>query len=175
MKNKIVMKLPISYENYTLREIKRSDFDLYAKWPKYPEPYESYNTVFEETSDEERDERFEKYSNQNESIMFSIDYMGKEMIGKFSFLAYDEENKSINNMSIRLHPDWCDAGHGTKLLSYISELAASADIESISFDVNSNNKRALKSYTKAGFSIAGEHELKEQLYYWMKKDIKKDE
>src|SRR5690554_4413400 len=114
-------KLPIFVDNFKIRELERNDIDLYASWPDYSPPYDIFNTSLKTKPFSERDWRWKKYCSSNESLSLVIDHEKDKVIGKFSLFNIDWEEKIINNMGIRLHPEWCNKGIGSKLLKVISE------------------------------------------------------
>ena len=57
-------------------------------------------------------------------------------------------------MGIRIHPNWCDRGVGTRALKATIGRFAEAGIDRFRLDVAEPNARAIRCYEKVGFSPA---------------------
>lgn len=165
-KKRILTSLPFNVDIFTIRELNRQDIDLYVSWPDYPPPYEMFNTSLKNKPLTERDKRWESYCQNNNTLSLVVEYK-EEMIGKFSLLEIDWKKMSVNNMSIRLHPQWCNNGNGTKILKGISNWCFDNGIVKIKFDVLSTNQRAVKSYKNIGYKIIDKFEHGNATFYWM--------
>lgn len=171
-KRRILAKLPFSIDDFIIRELKRTDIDIYANWPDYPIKYEMFNTSLKNRPISERDNRWECYHQDNKTISLIVDHKKEKVIGKFSLTRINWEKMHVENVGIRIHPNWCNKGYGTKLLKSISDWCFDNGIEKIKFDVLSTNNRAIKSYRNAGYKIIGEFKCGDAMFYWMESRIK---
>ncbi len=159
-------RLPFTTDGFNIRELRREDLDLYALWPDYPPPYDMFNTSLKTKPISERDRRWDNYSSSNKGLSLVMDHEDKKMIGKYSF-GINWSEMIVTNMGIRLHPEWCDKGVGSKLLKAVSDWCFSNGIKSIKFDVLSTNQRAVNAYKKVGYKITDQFTLDNALFYWM--------
>lgn len=166
-KTKLLKNLPFEVGCFGIRELEREDIDVYANWPDYPLEYSMFNTSLKEKPLSERDKRWGQYCNSDNSVSLTIDYKDERVIGRFSLVEIDWEKEKVNNMSIRLHPQWCNSGNGAVILKVISRWCFNNGIKTIKFDVLSTNKRAIKSYKNAGFEIIDEFKRNDSVFYWM--------
>lgn len=166
-KTRMLEGLPFTIDDFTIRELKRIDIDIYANWPDYPAPYDMFNTSLKQKPTSERDKRWESYCQNNNSISLVVEHIEQKVVGKYSFFDIDWEAMCINNVGIRIHPDWCNKGYGTRILKAIFEWFLENGIVKIKFDVLSTNHRAINCYENAGFKITEEFKREDATFYWM--------
>jgi len=166
-KKRILTSLPFNVDDFTVRELNRQDIDVYVNWPDYPSSYEMFNTSLKNKPFSERDKRWESYCQNNNTLSLVVEEKEEKMVGKFSLLEIDWKEMCVNNMSIRLHPQWCNNGNGTRILKGISNWCFNNGIIKIRFDVLSTNQRAVNSYKKVGYNIIDEFKYGNAIFYWM--------
>lgn len=166
-REEMIKTLPFEINGFIVRELNRKDIDIYANWPDYPYPYEMFNTSLKKKPINERDKKWNDYLNNNTSVSLVVDSKEETVVGKFSLFSIDWEEMSVNNVGIRLHPDWCNKGNGAKILRGISKWCFNNGIARIKFDVLSTNKRAIKSYKNAGYKIVDKFYQGKDMFYWM--------
>ncbi|WP_091542390.1 hypothetical protein [Alkaliphilus peptidifermentans] len=112
MKNKLMLidKLPIDIDNFHIRKMNREDIDLRTNWPNYPSPYEMFDASYKNRPSEERDERWKKIKNNEKLVCLAIEHPNEKLVGIYYSAEIDWEEKTVNNMTVRLHPNWCDKG-----------------------------------------------------------------
>lgn len=166
-KKTFLTSLPFKVDEFTVRELNRKDIDIYVNWPEYPYPYKMFNTSLKYKPLSERDNRWEDYCTNNNTISLVVEHKEEEVVGKFSLTKIDWKEMCVNNMGIRIHPQWCSKGYGTRLLKGISDWCFNNGIVKIKFDVLSTNQRAVKSYKNVGYKIIDEFECRNAIFYWM--------
>lgn len=166
-KERLLCKLPFKVDDFTIRELSREDIDIYASWPDYPSPYEMFNSSLKTKPISARDTRWESYCKDNNLITLVVEHEKEKVVGKFSLVDVNWKEMSVENMGIRVHPHWCNKGHGTKILKSISHWCFKNGIEKIRFDVLSTNQRAVKSYENAGYRIIDEFKRGDAIFYLM--------
>lgn len=166
-KQQLVKLLPITIDNLTLRSMIREDIDLRAEWPSYPTPYEMFNASYKGKPSSERDERWLWLSADENILCLSVQHESEKLVGIYYLSEIDWDKMIVNNMTIRLHPYWCDKGIGTKILKGIISWCFGVGIKSIKLDVLSSNQRAVNCYIKTGLSIISEFERNGDVFFWM--------
>lgn len=62
----------------------------------------------------------------------------------------------MQNMGVRLHPDFCGQGYGTETLKPLLAETLNAGIRRIRLDVLVPNQRAVRCYQRSGMRAVGE-------------------
>lgn len=75
-------------------------------------------------------------------------------IGVLSFDAAPDARGVVELHKIYLLPAWWSRGIGRRLLRHVAESAAAAGAKAVELNVNQNNARAIRAYTRAGFAVA---------------------
>lgn len=166
-KSYIVSELPIKDGHYTIRSLERMDLDTYSEWPDYPVHYKRFNTSLKELPYSERDKRWRHYHRDHETIELIVDHAGVDCIAKFTLKNVNWKKSSIGNVGIRLHPDYCDKGHGSTLLSLIRDWCFRLGILRIQFDVLKSNERAIQCYLNSDFKIITQPKSSTSFFCWM--------
>ncbi|WP_430883331.1 GNAT family N-acetyltransferase [Fusibacter sp. JL216-2] len=163
----ITQELPLEFNNLIIRELERADIDNYANWPMYQGYRKMFNSSLKSRPYSDREKRWNNYLNGTSSVAIILESKSEKTLGQFFLLDIDWETRSVGNMSIRLHPEYCDQGIGAMALKKTVEFVFSQGMYSIEFDVLASNIGAVKSYKKAGFSIKEEIEKDNALFYIM--------
>lgn len=166
-REKITRKLPLTFGEYTIRELTRADIDNYANWPEYQGYKKMFNSSLKSRPYTDRDKRWLNYLSGTTSVAMILESKAEKTLGQFALLDIDWAKQRVGNMSIRLHPDYCDQGIGTKVLLEIAEFIFRQGFHSIELDVLASNVGAVKSYKKAGFKVSEEIEKENDLFYIM--------
>jgi RimJ/RimL family protein N-acetyltransferase len=161
-KERICRSLPIETDNFIIRLCNRNDIDTLSKWPAYPWPYNAFQFSFNTLSTHEKNTLFKMKVDQIDRITLVIDHLNNKAIGYVALVNIDWHNRKSQNMSIRIHPNWCDRGIGTSRLKSIADWWFRNEMLSLHLDVAASNRRAVKCYLKVGFRITGE--------FWKKED-----
>ncbi len=171
MQNKEIFlaALPIAFDDCFFRAMNRDDLDLRANWPSYPEYYEMFNASFKDKPLLERDLKWRKIKENTGLICLALENNTEKLLGVFYLAEINWNSMTVGNMTIRIHPDWCNIGIGTKALTALSNWCMAKGLKRIRLDVLSTNQRAIKSYLKSGFCITGEFIQDDDLFYWMEK------
>jgi RimJ/RimL family protein N-acetyltransferase len=148
--------LPLKSDKLTVRPYSRADLDLLASWPRYPWPYHAFDFSFRSFGPPERDAFFEERVQRDDRITLVCDHGSNVAIGYIALLRIDWHSRTAENMSLRVHPDWCGRGIGTRLLRSVSEWWFDLGMQALQLDVAATNRRAVHCYLQAGFAQAGE-------------------
>lgn len=147
--------LPIYGGDLTIRTLVRSDMDLLSKWPEYPWPYDVFCFSFSGQDVEELDRVYKLRICDKDRITLIVD-AGKELaIGCLSLLQIDWIERISGNMSLRIHPEFCEMGIGTRILISVRDWWFGHDMNALRLDVAATNHRAERCYIKAGFQKTG--------------------
>jgi RimJ/RimL family protein N-acetyltransferase len=166
-KEKIQNKLPIVAQNLYIRELEREDIDNYANWPLYKGDKAMFNSSLKKAPIGEREKRWDSYQESKKSLSLVIDVDQNKTIGKFALVNIDWDKKTVGNMSIRLHPDYCDRGIGTLMLKEVIVFCFDLGIELVSLDVLASNTGAVKSYLNSGFEVIEEQFINDDKFLIM--------
>ena len=148
--------LPLRSDPLTVRLCTRADLDLLAPWPPYPWPYHAFDFSFRFLAPAERDALFSDRIQGSDRITLVCDRGSDAAIGYIALLGIDRHSRAAENMSLRVHPDWCGKGTGTQMLQLVSEWWFGLGMQALQLDVAASNQRAVCSYRKAGFWCTGE-------------------
>jgi RimJ/RimL family protein N-acetyltransferase len=156
-KNDLIFTLPVCKGSLSMRVWTRTDVDRLAQWPPYLFPYEPFTLPIAGTdASKEKDEYFTKRHADIHRISLVVDKNNSKVIGLFSLVDIDWEKGVVNNMAIRIRPDFCNQGIGSKVLLIINDWGFSNGLHKIRLDVAGSNQRAVRCYEKAGYKITGE-------------------
>lgn len=156
LKEQLVNRLPMTQGRYTVRLCKRGDLDRLADWPAYPFPYEGFVFSFAAMDSMERDALYRERDCDNGRITVVMDCARETAIGYLALVNIDWNQRVVGDMSLRLHPMWCDRGIGTLMLSCVSGWCFRSGIRALRLDVAASNRRAVRCYEKVGFRRIGE-------------------
>ena len=113
--------LPRRSGHITVRLCTRADLDLLASWPPYPWPYHAFDFSFRSFGPSERDSIFADRVQADDQITLVCDHGSNVVIGYVALLRIDWQTRTAENMSLRVHPDWCGKGIGTRALKIEGE------------------------------------------------------
>lgn len=130
----------------------RADLDLLASWPPYPWPYGAFDFSFRSMGPAERDAFFADRIRGDDRITLVCDRGSDAAIGYIALLRIDWHSRAAGNMALRVHPDMCGMGIGTRVLQMVSEWWFGCGMQALQLDVAASNQRAVRSYRKAGFA-----------------------
>ena len=148
--------LPLISDQMSVRLCNRSDLDLLASWPPYPWPYHAFDFSFRSSGPSERDAFFVDRVWGDDRIMLVCDHGSNAAIGYIALLRIDWQTRTAENTSLRVHPDWCGKGIGTRALKIVGEWWFDLGMQALQLDVAATNQRAVRCYLKAGSAYAGE-------------------
>ncbi len=149
-------RLPIHADRLTLRVLSRADMDVLAKWPAYPWPHGVFGFTFCGLGVEELDRAYEARAGSADRIALVVDAGTNVAIGYVAFLQIDWPNRRAENMSFRIHPDFCDRAIGTHAMGMVCDWWFGHEMGALRLDVAATNPRAVRCYEKAGFQVTGE-------------------
>lgn len=152
-KETLYSQLPLKINEFIIRKRTRKDIDLRCNWPSYPEPFKLFNSSLRNCSQVERDQRFSYYENSKNLIVLSVDHPKQKLMGIYSLNDIQWDKMVINNMGIRIHPEWCNFGYGSKKLTSITNWCFNNNFKRIRLDVAENNMRAINAYKKSKFKV----------------------
>lgn len=148
--------LPVREAGFTIRHWKRSDLDELAMWQSYPFPYEVYNFSFRGFTSEELDDLFRLREDKSDMIVLAVDHESHPGMGYISLREIDWVNREVGNHGFRIEPSWCGRGVGTRVMRMVSSWCFDCGLVRLRLDVAASNRRAVRSYEKAGFVKTGE-------------------
>ena len=148
--------LPLRSDPMTIRLCTRADLDLLASWPQYPWPYQAFDFSFRSSSPAERNAFFADRVRREDRITLVCDCGPDKAIGYIALLGIDWHSQKAGNMSLRVRPDLCGEGTGTRLLQMVGDWWFGLGMEAMQLDVAASNQRAVRCYRKAGFACTGE-------------------
>ncbi len=156
MRRKLLETLPISTSSLLVRCCERSDMDLFASWPPYPHPYCSFNFSFARYRVAEIDSLYRDRHSKEDRIALVVDNASAKSVGYMALIKIDWERRGCENMTIRIHPEWCGMGIGSATLASIRDWWFLGGMKRLCLDVASSNERAIRCYEKVGFTRFGE-------------------
>ncbi len=155
-KAQLESNLPIYHEPLTIRLLLRSDMDLLLKWPDYPWPYDTFRLSFSGLAAGELDRLYESRARSEDRITLVAGVGGEAAIGYIALLEIDWPGRVAGNMSVRLHPAFCNHGIGSRLLIAVRDWWFGHGMKALRLDVAATNQRAVRCYLNAGFRVTGE-------------------
>jgi RimJ/RimL family protein N-acetyltransferase len=156
MRAKLMETLPIRQEPMIVRLLERSDLDLLAQWPAYPEQYSVFTFGFASFGPAQMDSLYRERESDDNGFTLVVDRGSAKSIAYLAVLEIDWEVRWSGNMGIRVHPRWCDEGVGSWSLAAVAEWWFAAGMNGLRLDVASSNARAVRCYEKVGFVRTGE-------------------
>ena len=84
-------------------------------------------------------------------VKFRLIVSENSPVGFFAFFECDDDRYTLKLDKLYLKPDFHGRGIGSKVLQYLTECASDAGYKAVCLNVNKNNARAIKAYTKNGF------------------------
>ncbi len=117
--------------------------------PLFPDqPIPTWQEFIEDYTDTFFDDR------GNEKGRNFILLLGTNEIGTIGYDNLDQERRTVDIDIWMKEEKYCGHGYGTEALNGLTEhLHANFDIQTFRLDPSARNKRALRAYAKAGFSI----------------------
>jgi RimJ/RimL family protein N-acetyltransferase len=89
-------------------------------------------------------------------MTLAVDYHDQSCVGYLALLDIDWDGCSVGGLSVRIHPDWCERGLGTRALRALVAWALSRGFASLHLDVVATNLCAIHCYEKVGFTPIAE-------------------
>lgn len=154
-KHAMLEGLPVCEGPLTLRRWTRADTDARASWPSYPSEYKAFNFSLAGASPEDLDRHFLARDQDPQLISLAADHAGQEVIAVL-YLHMDWENQTVSNVGFRIRSEWCNRGHGPRILGLAAVWCRECGIQSIRLDVSPTNVRAVRCYEKAGMVRVGD-------------------
>jgi len=155
-KDRLFETLPIRDGEIAVRRCAREDYERFAAWPPYPAHFECFRFSFADLPPAERDRVFEKRDSRSDLIQVTVDRGEDVAVAYVGFLNIDWRGRTIENLTIRVHPSFCDQGIGTAMLIMIRDWWWGQGMGSLRLDVAGPNTRAQRCYEKVGFVRTGE-------------------
>jgi RimJ/RimL family protein N-acetyltransferase len=125
--------------------------DLLAAWPTYAHPHEMFVFSFAHLLPHELDTLFDDRRREENRITLVADSGSVRAIGYVALLEIDWKLRRSHNLGIRIHPQWCDRGIGTAVLTAVRDWWFAGGMQMLRLDVASSNSRAVTCYEKVGF------------------------
>ncbi len=149
-------RLPLTAGPLVMRRCERDDWDLLSGWPPYPFPLQGFKFSFTGLDAKAKDALFREREDRGDRISLVFDHERDKTIGYLALVDIDWKQATVGNMAVRLHPDWCGKGYGTRMLRSVVEWCFHGGMKSLRLDVAAANERAVRAYEKAGFCRSGE-------------------
>jgi RimJ/RimL family protein N-acetyltransferase len=144
-------------EKVILRGVRREDLKLYREWLDNPSVTKFLEMGWKPTSEQDLDAAHASLSGDADNIAFVIvDRESGDPVGVCGlYLISWVARRAQFNILIGEPSAW-DKGFGTQALSMLLDYGfGTLNLESVNLGVNSENKRAQRSYEKAGFVTEG--------------------
>ena len=148
--------LPLRSDQMATKPCTRADLDLLASWPPYPWPYQAFDFSFRSLGPAEWEAFFDARIQRDDRLTLVCDLGTDAAIGYVALLEIDWARRTAGNMSLRVHPNWCGKGVGTRMLRMVGEWWFGYGMQALQLDVAASNQRAVRCYLKAGFAHMGE-------------------
>ncbi len=155
-KDLLVRNLPIHAEGLLVRLVTRADLDLLSEWPPYPWPYEVFRFSFSGQTADDLDCVYDGRLRDDSRITLVVDAAEAAAIGYIALVHVDWVTRITGNISFRIHPDFCDQGIGSCVMSEVRRWWFVHGMNSLRLDVAATNHRAVRCYTNVGFQKTGE-------------------
>ena len=167
-KEALLAALPFTVGDFTVRAAVREDVDRRADWPSYPPPWGMFD-AHSKAWDAARRERawIGMRDHAPDEVFLACEGRGVALVGWFALREIDWEKGEVGNMSIRLHPAFCDRGVGSRLSGGIFGWCHARGFRRLRLDVLSTNLRAARCYEKAGMRKTGEFAKDGATFWWM--------
>ena len=167
-KENLLAALPFPVGDFTVRAAVREDVGRRADWPSYPPPWDMFD-AHSKGWDEARRERnwIGMRDHAPDEVFLACKGRSVALVGWFVLREIEWEKGEVGNMSIRLHPGFCDQGIGSALSRGIFEWCFGQGFLRLRLDVLSTNLRAVRCYEKAGMRKTGEFEKDGATFWWM--------
>jgi len=156
IRDRVLGSLPIIGGNLRIRLCERSDYDALAGWPPYQWPYDGFNLRFTSMSGAELDQLHDDRLREEDRVTLVADSGLDLAVGYVALVQINWEEGVAENMAIRLHPDHCDRGIGTRMLEQVRDWWFRCGMKGLRLDVAATNHRAVRSYLNACFRVTGE-------------------
>ena len=156
LRRELLKTLPISRGPLVVRSCQRSDLDLLAAWPAYPDPYSVFTFSFAHLGPREMDSLHDNRQRQEDRITLVADHGPANSIAYLALLEIEWGRRESRNLGIRVHPEWCGKGVGGDMLAAVRDWWFANGMGALRLDVASSNERAVGCYEKAGFVRSGE-------------------
>ena len=154
-KDPLIRNLPIHAEGLLLRLVTRADIGLLSEWPPYPWPHEVFRFSFSGQTADDLDRVYDERLRDDCRITLVVDAAETPVIGYIALVEVDWVKGNAGNMSFRIHPDFCDQGIGSIVMSKVRDWWFGHGMNSLRLDVAATNHRAVRCYASAGFQRAG--------------------
>lgn len=144
-------------EKVMLRGVRRDDLPSYREWLDNPLVTEYLEMGWKPTNEQDLDAAFSSLSGDDDNIAFVIvDRESGEAVGVCGlYLISWVARRAQFNILIGAPSVW-NKGLGTQALSLLLGYGfGTLNLESVNLGVNAENKRAQRSYEKAGFVVEG--------------------
>jgi len=152
----LLARLPVEGEDLLLRACTRQDIERLAAWPAYPFPYESFTLSFRNAERAVLDEAYRRIGLAEDRLTLVADMPDEPCVAYLALLSIDGDMHRVGNMAIRVHPESCGQGIGTRILKVVCGWAFANGVRSLRLDVAASNGRAVRCYEKSGFRVVGE-------------------
>jgi len=167
-KESLLAALPFRVGDFTVRAAVREDIDGRADWPAYPPPWDMFDAHSKGWDEARRGRAWIAMRDLAlDEVFLACEGAGVPLLGWFVLREIDWEKGEVGNMSIRLHPEFCDHGVGTLLSAGIFAWCHEQGFGRLRLDVLSSNLRAARCYEKAGMRRTGEFEKDGANFWWM--------
>jgi RimJ/RimL family protein N-acetyltransferase len=155
-KDLLISSLPIRAGELSIRHLIRADMDQLSKWPNYLWPHDVFRFSFSSYDIDQMNRAFEMRTRNMDRITLVVDTSEAKVIGYVALVQVDWGARISGNMSFRIHPEFCDRGVGSRVMSMVRDWCFGQGMEVLRLDVAATNQRAIKCYLNAGFQKAEE-------------------
>lgn len=144
-------------ERIRLRPQKKEDAEFIAKYQQDPDVLENYfmgNTL--PPLPEFIEKWFEHTSTDKEGYSFAIETLSGEFLGTCHTMDMSMRNGTTYLAIFIGHPEYRSKGYGTEAMKlFLNFLFNELGLRKVKLNVFTFNKRAIRSYEKAGFQVEG--------------------
>ena len=152
----LVDSLPIDADGLVIRSLARTDIDRLSEWPPYPWPHDVFRFSFSGGDAHELDRAYDVRMRDVGRLTLVVDAPKASVIGYIALLRIDWDAGIVGNMSVRIHPDFCDQGIGSHVMASVRNWWITHGMKLLRLDVAATNHRAVRCYENVGFRKTGE-------------------
>ena len=150
-KQRLMGALPLDDGKLTVRSCTRHDMEVLSRWPCYPWPYDVFRFSFAGLGTSQLDEFFEQRASDFRRVTVVADEGSIPCVGYVALLQIDWEQGVVGDMSLRVSPDFCGRGIGSRVIQLVGRWCLQGGLNTLRLSVAASNVRAVRCYEKAGF------------------------
>ena len=133
-----------------IRRAVAEDLPKIAAWPRYGWPDDWADMTNELARGDDGVFWWEKIDRPDRCHYSVVLPTSGEIIGVQVCCDIDWAGRSVGNMGVRIHPNYCDKGYCSETLPELIAAVLDSDMKRVRLDVAACNHRALRCYEKCG-------------------------